>query len=81
MSSFFMLKLKQAKHVQQDPNSIMVASVKQLRKNLRAKQMKTETKKSLCTQNNTTYSSNLNELMAEYDAKSGVNCFTVLQNY
>ena len=28
MSSFFMLKLKQAKHVQQGPNSIMVASVR-----------------------------------------------------
>ena len=55
MSSFFMLKLKQAKHVQQGPNSIMVASVKEPRKNLRAKQIKTETKKSLCTQNNTIY--------------------------
>ena len=47
--------LKQAKHVQQGPNSIMVASVKEPR---RAKQIKTETKKSLCTQNNTIYSSN-----------------------
>ena len=37
MSSFFMLKLKQAKHVQQGPNGIMVAIVKEPRKKLKSK--------------------------------------------
>ena len=37
MSSFFMLKLKKAKHVQQGPNSIVVASVKEPQKKLKSK--------------------------------------------
>ena len=44
MSSFFMLKLKRAKHVQQDPNSIMVASVKEPRKKLQSKTNKNRNK-------------------------------------
>ena len=44
MSSFFMLKLKQAKHVQQSPNSIMVASVKEPRKKLTSKTNKNRNK-------------------------------------
>ena len=44
MSSFFMLKLKQAKHVQQGPNSIIVASVKEPRKKLKSKTNKTQRK-------------------------------------
>ena len=46
MSSFFMLKLKQAKHVQQGPNSIRlpVASVKEPRKKLKSKTNKNRNK-------------------------------------
>ena len=44
MSSFFMLKLKQAKHVQQGLNSIMVASVKEPQKKLKSKTNKNRNK-------------------------------------
>ena len=44
MSSFFMLKLKQAKHVQQGRNSIMVASVKEPQKKFKSKTNKNRNK-------------------------------------
>ena len=56
-----MLKLKQAKHVQQSPNSIWLV-LRNHENKLESKTNKTEIKKSLSTQNNTIYSS-LNYIM------------------
>ena len=68
MSSFVMLKLKQAKHVQQGTNSIMVASVKEPRKKLKSKTNKNRNKEKFMYTKTIQFTAGiLNELMVEYD--------------